>query len=66
MILISDKPQHELQKTPFGLSLSKPPTLSLSFDRLRTIGGSRRQTLRHGAFAKLSPLLRANGAEDRR
>jgi hypothetical protein len=48
---------------PFGLSLSMP-SLSLS-------KGSLRQTLRHGAFPivlslskdKLSPLLRANGAE---
>ncbi len=35
--------------TPFGLSLSKP-TASIT-----------RWTLRHGAFDKLSPLLRANG-----
>ncbi len=34
---------------PFGLSLSKPSA------------GITRWTLRHGAFDKLSPLLRANG-----
>ncbi len=34
---------------PFGLSLSKPPA------------NITRRTLRHGAFDKLSPLLRANG-----
>ncbi len=40
--------------TPFGLSLSKPP-VSIT-----------RWTLRHGAFDKLSPLLRANGRFMRR
>jgi len=34
---------------PFGLSLSRPSSRT-------TLG-----TLRHGAFDKLSPLLRANG-----
>jgi hypothetical protein len=38
-------------RTPFGLSLSKT--------KRRPIQGS--ETLRHGACAKLSPLLGANG-----
>ena len=43
--------------TPFGLSLSKPPrVLSLSKEAFGV-----ELTLRHGAFDKLSPLLRANG-----
>jgi hypothetical protein len=51
---------------------TNPFGLSLSFDKLRMIGkpfalslskGSPQRTLRHGAFDKLSPLLRANGAE---
>ncbi len=40
--------------SPFGLSLSKPPVSIM------------RWTLRHGAFDKLSPLLRANGCFMRR
>lgn len=41
--------------TPFGLSLSKPFP--------EPVEGVAAMTLRHGVFDKLSPLLRANGAE---
>jgi hypothetical protein len=41
------------RKNPFGLSLSKPCP--------EPVEGLVAMTLRHGAFDKLSPLLRANG-----
>jgi hypothetical protein len=51
--LISDEPQHALHK-PVRAELVEAFPLSLS-------KGPPQSTLRHGAFDKLSPLLRANG-----
>jgi hypothetical protein len=48
-----DSAQDDRQYNPFGLSLSKPISRTAV-------------TLRHGAFDKLSPLLRANGCCVRR
>jgi hypothetical protein len=54
------------QSNPFGLSLSKPVLSLPKWPSLSLSKGSLRQTLRHGAFDKLSPLLGSNGAEVRR